>query len=136
MVAPGSLTSSRIRSAARTPPGSRSSVASTPRSMSAATRADASVDFPAPSIPSIVISLPRAMGLRSDVIEGSRCRLGSKPVLAELQRHPHARAVLARALDVPAAPSHAYLFHGPGGAGKRAVARALAAELLAEGSAN
>ena len=57
-------------------------------------------------------------------------------MLAELQRHPHARAVLAPALDVPAAPSHAYLFHGPGGAGKRAVARALAAELLAEGSAN
>ncbi len=30
--------------------------------------------------------------------------------------------------------SHAYLFHGPGGAGKRAVARALAAELLSSGS--
>jgi DNA polymerase III subunit delta' len=57
-------------------------------------------------------------------------------VLAELERHPHARAVLAPAFGVPAAPSHAYLFHGPGGAGKRAVARALAAELLAEGSAN
>jgi DNA polymerase-3 subunit delta' len=33
-----------------------------------------------------------------------------------------------------AAASHAYLFHGPGGAGKRAVARAVAAELLAAGS--
>ena len=31
-------------------------------------------------------------------------------------------------------PSHAYLFHGPGGAGKRAAARALAAELLSEGA--
>ena len=31
-------------------------------------------------------------------------------------------------------PSHAYLFHGPPGTGKRAAARALAAELLAEGS--
>jgi DNA polymerase-3 subunit delta' len=32
--------------------------------------------------------------------------------------------------------SHAYLFHGPGGAGKREAARALAAELLSEGSAD
>jgi DNA polymerase-3 subunit delta' len=55
------------------------------------------------------------------------------PVLAELERHPHARAVLAPALGDPSQPSHAYLFHGPGGAGKRAAARALAAELLAEG---
>ena len=31
-------------------------------------------------------------------------------------------------------PSHAYLFHGPAGAGKRSAARALAAELLAAGS--
>ncbi len=31
-------------------------------------------------------------------------------------------------------PSHAYLFHGPGGAGKRAAARALAAELLSAGA--
>jgi DNA polymerase-3 subunit delta' len=57
-------------------------------------------------------------------------------VLAELERHPHARAVLAPALGNPSAPSHAYLFHGPGGAGKRAAARALAAELLAEGEAD
>lgn len=55
-------------------------------------------------------------------------------MLAELDRHPHARAVLAPALTTPARPSHAYLFHGPGGAGKRSAARALAAELLAEGS--
>ncbi|MGH2859538.1 MAG: hypothetical protein ACRDMJ_18855 [Solirubrobacteraceae bacterium] len=55
-------------------------------------------------------------------------------MLAELERHPHARAVLAPALEVPARPSHAYLFHGPGGAGKREAARALAAELLSEGS--
>jgi DNA polymerase-3 subunit delta' len=54
-------------------------------------------------------------------------------MLAELERHPHARAVLAAAL-AEGEPSHAYLFHGPGGAGKRAAARALAAELLADGS--
>ena len=57
-------------------------------------------------------------------------------MLTELDRHPHARAVLAPALAHPRRPSHAYLFHGPGGAGKRAAARALAAELLAEGSAD
>ena len=33
-------------------------------------------------------------------------------------------------------PSHAYLFHGPAGAGKREAARAFAAELLAEGAAD
>ena len=57
-------------------------------------------------------------------------------MLAELERHPHARAVLAPALGGDGRPSHAYLFHGPGGAGKRAAARALAAELLADGSAD
>jgi DNA polymerase III subunit delta' len=51
------------------------------------------------------------------------------PMLPGLERHPHARAVLR--LD---APSHAYLFHGPAGAGKREVARAFAAELLADGA--
>jgi DNA polymerase-3 subunit delta' len=56
-------------------------------------------------------------------------------MLAELERHPHARAVLGRALRSGEA-SHAYLFHGPGGAGKRETARALAAELLAEGSSD
>ncbi len=55
-------------------------------------------------------------------------------MLAELDRHPHARAVLTPVLDPEVHPSHAYLFHGPGGAGKRAAARALAAEWLATGS--
>jgi DNA polymerase-3 subunit delta' len=55
-------------------------------------------------------------------------------VLAELERHPHARAVLGPVLEAEGQASHAYLFHGPGGAGKRAAARALAAELLADGS--
>jgi DNA polymerase-3 subunit delta' len=57
-------------------------------------------------------------------------------VLVELDRHPHARAVLGPALLPGAQPSHAYLFHGPGGAGKRAAARAVAAELLASGSSD
>jgi DNA polymerase-3 subunit delta' len=55
-------------------------------------------------------------------------------VLAELERHPHARAVLAPALAPGGHASHAYLFYGPGGAGKRSAARMVAAELLAAGS--
>src|SRR3954469_20725186 len=46
--------------------------------------------------------------------------------LAGTEHHPHARAVLRTDQ-----PSHAYLFHGPAGAGKRAVAREFAAALLA-----
>jgi DNA polymerase-3 subunit delta' len=56
-------------------------------------------------------------------------------MLAELESHPHARAVLAPVLAEDAQPSHAYLFHGPGGAGKRTVARAVASEWLAAGAA-
>ena len=56
--------------------------------------------------------------------------------MQELERHPHARAVLGPALELDGRASHAYLFYGPGGAGKRAVARAVAAELLATGSAD
>ncbi len=48
--------------------------------------------------------------------------------LPGLDAHPHARALLTPALE---RPSHAYLFHGPPGAGKRTVARAFAAALLA-----
>jgi DNA polymerase-3 subunit delta' len=55
-------------------------------------------------------------------------------VIAELERHPHARAVLAPALEGAERASHAYLFHGPGGAGKREAARALAAGLLSAGA--
>jgi DNA polymerase-3 subunit delta' len=50
------------------------------------------------------------------------------------ERHPHARAVLAAALPPDGVPSHAYLFHGPAGAGKRTAARAFAAALLADGA--
>jgi DNA polymerase III subunit delta' len=48
--------------------------------------------------------------------------------------HPQARIVLSSALAGD--PSHAYLFHGPAGVGKRTVARAFAAELLAFGAAD
>ena len=56
--------------------------------------------------------------------------------LASIERHPHALAVLGSALAPGGKPSHAYLFHGPPGAGKAAAARAFAAELLAEGAEN
>jgi DNA polymerase III subunit delta' len=57
-------------------------------------------------------------------------------LLAELDRHPNARAVLESALAPGATPSHAYLFHGPGGAGKREIARAAAAQWLSDGAAD
>jgi DNA polymerase-3 subunit delta' len=56
----------------------------------------------------------------------------SGTVLEGTAKHAHARMVLGSALASGSA-SHAYLFHGPPGTGKRTAARALAAELLAEG---
>src|SRR5262245_30332868 len=54
--------------------------------------------------------------------------------LAEATRHqPRAALALTAAL---AAPGHAYLFRGPRGSGKASAARALAAELLADGAAD
>src|SRR3954464_14436431 len=55
--------------------------------------------------------------------------------LAGTAEHPHARMVLGSAL-ASGEPSHAYLFHGPPGTGKRTAARALAAELLAASEAD
>ncbi len=57
----------------------------------------------------------------------------AEATLPGIDEHPHARAVLLPALP-PGDASHAYLFHGPAGAGKRALARAFAAALLAEGA--
>jgi DNA polymerase III subunit delta' len=63
-------------------------------------------------------------------------RGGSKSdALAEATEHqPRARAALSAALAT--GPSHAYLFRGPRGAGKRAAARAFAAEILAGAAPN
>jgi DNA polymerase-3 subunit delta' len=58
--------------------------------------------------------------------------VSSTAPLAGTEDHPHAQMVLGGAL-ASGAPSHAYLFHGPPGTGKARTARALAAELLAEG---
>ena len=57
-------------------------------------------------------------------------------MLAGTENHPHAAAVLGAAVPPQGAPSHAYLFHGPAGSGKREVARAFASALLSEGAAD
>ncbi len=54
--------------------------------------------------------------------------------LPGIDAHPHARVVLAAGLPPSGDPSHAYLFHGPSGTGKRAIARAFATALLADGA--
>ena len=51
---------------------------------------------------------------------------------AATEHQPRVRVALTAALA--SGPSHAYLFRGPRGSGKRAAARALAAELLATGA--
>jgi DNA polymerase-3 subunit delta' len=63
----------------------------------------------------------------------STTQAAAEPVLPGLELHPHARALLLPALPPEGRPSHAYLFHGPAGTGKRTVARAFAAALLADG---
>ena len=55
-------------------------------------------------------------------------------MLATLQDHPHAAAVLGAGLSAESTPSHAYLLTGPAGTGKRAAAREFAGELLSRGA--
>lgn len=62
--------------------------------------------------------------------------VASDDVLPALNRHPHAKAVLGAALPPQGQASHAYLFHGPAGAGKRQAALEFAAALLSDGSAD
>jgi DNA polymerase-3 subunit delta' len=68
---------------------------------------------------------------RGSAQPGGPSDVGSLP---GIDAHPHARAVLGPALPPLGEPSHAYLFHGPAGTGKRTVARAFAAALLADGA--
>jgi DNA polymerase III subunit delta' len=56
-------------------------------------------------------------------------------VLGEATEH-QARARVALSAALAGSPSHAYLFRGPRGSGKRAAARAFAAEVLAAASAD
>lgn len=55
--------------------------------------------------------------------------MDTKPLLDATEHQPRARVALNAALA--SGPSHAYLFRGPRGAGKRAAARAFAAEIVA-----
>lgn len=61
-------------------------------------------------------------------------RSDAAATLPGIEAHAHALAVLVPALGPAGSPSHAYLFHGPAGTGKRAIARAFAAALLADGA--
>ena len=129
-----SATSARMRSETSTPPGSRRRATVIPRSANSVRSRCARVVLPVPSIPSIVISRPRPV-IDPHLSDG-RCPRGhyDRSVPTELDRHPSARALLGPALEPGGRPSHAYLFHGPGGAGKRSVAREFAASLLTAGS--
>jgi DNA polymerase-3 subunit delta' len=55
-------------------------------------------------------------------------------ITAVTEDQPRARIALEAGLRDPAALSHAYLFHGPPGSGKRAAAREFAAALIARDS--
>src|SRR5215203_5203683 len=80
-------------------------------------------------------TLPPLAAVREAARSRSAVRPAARPsivtrVLAALETHPHAAAVLGAALEPDRGPAHAYLLHGPAGTGKRDAARAFAAELL------
>ena len=60
-------------------------------------------------------------------------RVSNEPMDSSATEH-QARARVALSAALACGPSHAYLFRGPRGAGKRAAARAFAAEILAAGA--
>jgi DNA polymerase III subunit delta' len=62
--------------------------------------------------------------------------VGSKAEALEAATEHQARARMALQAALAGDPSHAYLFRGPRGAGKRAAARAFAAEVLAAAAAD
>jgi DNA polymerase III subunit delta' len=62
--------------------------------------------------------------------------VGSKSDALEAATEHQARARVALQAALAGEPSHAYLFRGPRGAGKRAAARAFAAEVLAAAAAD
>lgn len=72
----------------------------------------------------------------ASVPDVSAAATGPLPDLEAIESQPHARAVLLPVLGSAGNPSHAYLFHGPSGTGKRAAARAFAAALLADGDSD
>jgi DNA polymerase III subunit delta' len=68
--------------------------------------------------------------------EVDHTRVGSKSDALVLATENQARARVALKAALAGEPSHAYLFRGPRGSGKRAAARAFAAELLAGAAAD
>src|SRR3984957_12274887 len=88
-------------------------------------------------MPALVDSPPlgwQRMSATAQLPDPPGTQTSAAPLLPGLDVHPHARAILTPAVAQGATPSHAYLFHGPAGTGKRAVARAFAAALLREGA--
>ena len=74
---------------------------------------------------------PPLYGGKCDISGGSGLSM-TATIDDSTANQPRARVALSAALA--AGPSHAYLFRGPRGAGKAAVARAFAAEILAAGT--
>ena len=67
-------------------------------------------------------------------MSGARGGLAASKTLEVATEH-QARARVELNAALRAGPSHAYLFRGPRGSGKRAAARAFAAEIVAAGAA-